>query len=200
MSLLSATCRRINAYRHLVCTSVSPLSIARTLSTAPQNTYDSKKFAGYKVLYNLETIKNISILNRLKYRMTIAAAVIVPGCSALDSLGFLSADFSQPLSFLTIAITFFFHGVGLFCNNVIGYIYFKPKSDDLKISYVNYWGKRIDIDADAKTVKCTENSSLLYRPVFNTVTTESTKAKLRLYVKGKVMDEKYFDNIFGIPF
>lgn len=101
MSLLSATCRRINPYRHLLCTSVSPQSIARTSSTAPKNTYDSKKFAGYKVLYNLDTIKNISIVNRLKYRMTIAAAVILPGCSALDSFGVISMDFSQPLSFLS---------------------------------------------------------------------------------------------------
>ncbi|XP_008544189.1 transmembrane protein 186 [Microplitis demolitor] len=199
MSLLTANCARLNLYRHLLRTSVSSQLAART-STSKPTLYESKRFPGYQVLYNFENIKNVSLVNRLKYRMSILSCIVIPSSMLLEVTNLMPLSMSEAFTFLTVAVTIFFHGIGLFCNNVIGYIYSKPKSNDLKISYVNYWGKRIDINANAKTITCTESSNMFFRPLFNSVKTETTKFPLKLYVKGKVMDEKHFDNIFGIPF
>lgn len=100
MSLLTANCARLNLYRHLLRTSVSSQLAART-STSKPTLYESKRFPGYQVLYNFENIKNVSLVNRLKYRMSILSCIVIPSSMLLEVTNLMPLSMSEAFTFLS---------------------------------------------------------------------------------------------------
>lgn len=96
------------------------------------------------------------------------------------------------------SISLFFHSVGYFCNNVVGFIYIKKNTDDLMISYVSFWGKRINVETTISDMKYIESTNLMFSPLFNKLKLPKRKLSLRLYSKGKIIDEGEFYRTLGI--
>lgn len=95
------------------------------------------------------------------------------------------------------------HTIGFTCNNLVGTIYMKDKDDlenqDVIISYINYWGKRIDLKTTVDDIiPFTENMRNTSNSLYKILSTKSCKQKLKVYIKyGKITEEASFSNIFG---
>ncbi|XP_011308603.1 transmembrane protein 186 [Fopius arisanus] len=162
--------------------------------------YESKKWPGYHVIYNLENVKTISILNRLKLHTTIVSGVTIPMIITSEVTLGLTSAFVHNATFLFGAVALFLHGVGYFANNVVGIIYAKKDSDDLKIAYVSYFGKRMDIDTNFNDISSPEPKTRFRSPIFTPLFIASKKKNLRLFIKGKIIDEQKFDKLLGVSF
>lgn len=99
-----------------------------------------------------------------------------------------------------MAVTIFFHGIGFFGNNVVGFVYAKKNSDELKISYVNYWGKRVDVDTSFSDVTCIESKSFIRSPLFNILQLKSLNKSLKLCAEGNIVDDNKYNKLCGIGF
>lgn len=94
------------------------------------------------------------------------------------------------------------HTIGFTCNNLVGTIYVKDKdleNQNVIISYINYWGKRIDLRTTVDDIiPFTENFMNTSNSLYKILSIKSCKQKLKVYTKyGKVTEEATFSNIFG---
>ncbi|XP_034939218.1 uncharacterized protein [Chelonus insularis] len=194
MYLLTVHCRRLNHYTKLLRTPAVSAIYNRFAA------YDSTKFPGYKVVYVLDHIQRIGSINRLKYRISISTAVFLPVVYGLLSIHSLSYETAVIFAFYTLTTTLFFHAVGIFCNNVVGYIYAKNQTKEVIVSYVDFWGRRIDVNTKYADINITESNNIIRKSTFNDLKIDSHNKTLKFYINGKILDDKLLDKICGINF
>ncbi|XP_063995789.1 transmembrane protein 186-like [Diachasmimorpha longicaudata] len=199
MSLLVNNCWRLTSLSRGFLRS----SVVSSQFVPHQNSsgkFESKKWPGYHVIYNLPHVKRLSIINRMKLKGTILSSISIPAVLLMEvNLGTLSAMAHNAAMIFGI-ITVFFHSIGYFANNVIGIIYAKKDSNDIKISYVTYFGKRVDLDTTYDDISCPEPMSRFRDPLFNPVIVASQKKKLRLFAQGNIIDDEKFSKVIGAEF
>ncbi|XP_073968230.1 transmembrane protein 186-like [Bombus fervidus] len=172
-------------------------------SNKKSSTIKSEKFPGYKVIYILPSVKYPYIFNKLKRNYTIATGAFIPVTTSLEILNFMS--FMENLSFTACncLLVFILHTIGFMCNNLVGTIYIKDKDDSenqsVIISYINYWGKRMDIRTTVDDIiPFTENYRNTFNSFYKTLGIQSCKLKLTVNTKyGRIVEEPSFSNIFG---
>lgn len=86
--------------------SLRSMQLLRSSSAASQiiarhSSYESKMFPGYSVIYCLDPIRTVCIINRVKRNSTIVAGVMLPASYVLEAMSIL------PYS---VAATFMFSG------------------------------------------------------------------------------------------
>ncbi|KAF7993104.1 hypothetical protein HCN44_005885 [Aphidius gifuensis] len=175
--------------------SLGPAAATERLAIPKDPIINSKKFPEYDVIYSFDSITNVGLLNRMKLRSTILFGVGFPIANGLEVMNLLPTDGSLGFAVIAGSVAFFCHGIGLFCTNVIGYIYAKKNSDQLKISYVGYFGKRHDIDTTYDDVWFPETKHKLF-PLFNKVSIDNLKLNLKIFVDGKVIDEAKYMKLY----
>ena len=98
------------------------------------------------------------------------------------------------------------HTIGFLCNNIVGAIYLKEDGkdkEDLKkqkiiISYVNYWGTRIDLKTTADNIiPFAEDYTNVSNDFFKTLHVKSSNQKFKVYLKYGKIGKPSFYNIFG---
>ncbi|XP_028174665.1 transmembrane protein 186 [Ostrinia nubilalis] len=98
----------------------------------------------FETVFSFPSIKYIAIINRLKMYHIFGTSIGIPGCGVLEM-----ANAVPPTTFLSasyIGLT----GAALLClatlpfRNIIGFLYISEDNKYIKISSVNYWGKRVD--------------------------------------------------------
>lgn len=167
------------------------------LKDSPRNVA-SEKFPGYNVIYQLNTVQYISTFNRLKYHYTLFITGAIPVASCLWLFNAISQETYAPLICFASILTIMIHITGLLCNNVVGFIYLNEDQKSMKLSYVNYWGKRKDVDLQPINIIPLSKTNIRNNKMYNTLKLSIIKKPLKLYIKdGEILDEECFSNIFG---
>ncbi|XP_043594656.1 transmembrane protein 186-like isoform X2 [Bombus pyrosoma] len=149
----------------------------------------------YKNLYNFVHSSEQSGL-----RFTGA---LVPVTVSLQMLDFMSTVENLSFTACNCLLVLMLHTIGHTCNNLVGTIYIKDKDDlenqNVIISYINYWGKRIDLRTTVDDIiPFTENYMNTSNSLYKILSMKSCKQKLKVYTKyGKITEEASFSNIFG---
>ncbi|XP_017792726.1 PREDICTED: uncharacterized protein LOC108574614 [Habropoda laboriosa] len=158
-------------------------------------TVNSTRYPDYKIIYNFPYVLHASLLNIMKRNFLLFMGASIPITVILQMLGYITVK--TGISF--IASGFVVLGplqlICLFCNNSIGAIYLKDNKNVI-ISYLNYWGKRVDLstDVDDIIVGSTVPSTV---PLYKMIHMKSCKAKLKLHTKyGKIIEESNYHDIF----
>ncbi|XP_015112673.1 transmembrane protein 186 [Diachasma alloeum] len=199
MSLLANNCRRLTS----LSSSFLRSPVVSSQFVPHQNAskkYESKKWPGYHVIYSLPDVKRVSLMSRLKLQVTVISGIAIPAVCLMEVNWGLTSAFVHNATFMFGAICFFLHGVGYFSNNVIGIIYAKKDSNDIKIAYMSYFGKRVDIDTTYDDISCPEPKTMFRNPLFSPLVVESQKKKLKLFVQGKIIDSDKFYKLLGVAF
>ncbi|XP_072932010.1 transmembrane protein 186 [Epargyreus clarus] len=111
------------------------------------STVCSRKFCSskqFETVFSFPSIKYVALLNRLKVYHLFGTCTIIPSCGLMEM-----ANIMPEYTFLTaayIGLT----GAALFAigsapfRNVIGFLYISDDNQLIKISSVDFWGKRKD--------------------------------------------------------
>jgi len=95
--------------------------------------------------------------------------------------------------------TIWIHSLGIFCNNLIGYIYIKLDKRKVILSYVDYWGKRIDMEITIdEIIPMSDNAIGITDYLYKKILFTSQKQKLKINMKlGRIIDMDKFNHILG---
>ncbi|EZA57474.1 hypothetical protein X777_02482 [Ooceraea biroi] len=97
-----------------------------------------------------------------------------------------------------ILFTLWLHSFGIFCNNLVGYIYLKQDNSRIILSYVNYWGKRTDLESPVNDViPMSDNPRRITDFLFKKITFLSRKETLKLNMKFGLITHDNFKYILG---
>ncbi|XP_050579980.1 transmembrane protein 186-like [Bombus affinis] len=167
------------------------------------STIKSEKFPDYKIIYMFPYAIYPYILNKLKRNYTVGIGALIPVTVSLQMLDFMSSMENLSFTACNCLLVLMLHTIGFTCNNLVGTIYMKDKDDlenqDVIISYINYWGKRIDLKTTVDDIiPFTENMRNTSNSLYKILSMKSCKQKLKVYIKyGKITEEASFSNIFG---
>ncbi|XP_028044044.1 transmembrane protein 186 [Bombyx mandarina] len=98
----------------------------------------------YETVFTFPFIKYIAIFNRLKLYHCVAAGVVMPSCGVLEMLQVFSENTFFTAAYLGITVGSLLSIASLPFKNIIGFLYISDDNRHIKISYVDYWGKRQD--------------------------------------------------------
>ncbi|CAH1389861.1 unnamed protein product [Nezara viridula] len=106
-----------------------------------------------------------------------------------------------PLAFSTVGIasTIALFSVGQLFSRLIGYVYVSRNQKQIKLAYLNFWGKRIDIICDIKDVTPLDDNpsssikDFLYKTVW--ISTYDKPLKINLS-NGQILDGDLFKHSF----
>ncbi|XP_017759556.1 PREDICTED: uncharacterized protein LOC108550343, partial [Eufriesea mexicana] len=159
-------------------------------SNNTSSTIKSIKFQGYKVIYLFPYIVHARIFNKLKCSYTILISATIPVSISLKILDFISSE--QNLNFVCagLILTSSLHVSAYICNNVVGSICYKDddkylEDQEIIISYINYWGKRIDFKTTVNNITPFSENPTTYNYLYESLNAKSCNKnlKLKMYIK-----------------
>ncbi|KAL6425718.1 hypothetical protein ACFW04_009660 [Cataglyphis niger] len=159
----------------------------------------STRFAGYKVIYSFPYIKYASIINMVKYKITIFTAAVVPVMVGLYLTDTVSLETTTSAIASGVITTVWLHSLGILCNNLIGYVYMKLDKQKIILSYVDYWGKRIDMETPIdEIIPISDNPISITDVLYKKVMFFSQKQRLKINIKlGQIIDMDNFKCTLG---
>ncbi|KAL0107103.1 hypothetical protein PUN28_015561 [Cardiocondyla obscurior] len=159
----------------------------------------SEKFPDYKVLYIFPFVKKISSVNILKRKFTILNGIGIPVSIGLSLTGILTVDTTITLITTGLTITLWQHTLGLLCNNLVGYIYWKSDDGKVILSYIDYWGNRVDLKTSTNEINfISDNPTSFTDPLYKKIILPSQKLSLKINLKhGQIVDIENFRCIIG---
>lgn len=90
--------------------------------------------------------------------------------------------------------------IGFFGTNLVGFIHLKEDNKSVKISYANFWGRRIVLDFPIDDL-WQINDLPVTNPFYYTLRRFSTKDTLKFNIKhGIIVDKDKFQIVFGDNF
>ncbi|XP_060815733.1 uncharacterized protein LOC132907023 [Bombus pascuorum] len=166
------------------------------------STIKSNKFPDYKIIYMLPQIKYPYFFNKLKRNYTIATGAFIPVTTSLEMLNYMTPTENLCFTACNCLFVLTLHTIGFMCNNLVGTIYIKDKDDsenqNIIISYINYWGKRIDVRTTVDDIiPFTENNRNTSNSIYKILGIQSCKLKLTVNTKHGIIIEPSFSNIIG---
>ncbi|KYN11640.1 PREDICTED: transmembrane protein 186 [Trachymyrmex cornetzi] len=160
----------------------------------------STKFPDYEVIYMLPFAKQACSLNVIKYRFTIFVGVATPAIIGLHLTSILSYDVISVSIAIGVLTTIWLHVLGILCNNLIGYVYLKLDEKKVILSYIDYWGKRIDLKVSFNEIYPMSDNPIsitdsLYKKIMLTSRTKNLKINMKF---GQIIDVDKFRCILGM--
>lgn len=159
----------------------------------------SEKYPEHELIYTFPYIGYVQILNVLKRNATILAGASIPISIALQASDFIVQQETINLISISLIFACWCHVTCFVCNNLIGSIYFKEDNQEVIISYLNYWGKRIDLKTNIGNITpLTETPLNICYFLYRNLSIESHKQKLKLIIRqGRIIEETHFANVIG---
>ncbi|XP_075973504.1 transmembrane protein 186 [Anticarsia gemmatalis] len=119
------------------------LTADRCLCTIKEDTSKSSAIK-FETVFTFPTIKYVSILNRLKVYQILGASVAIPGSGILEALNAVPSGTLLTASYIGLTGAAVLSVATLPFRNTIGFIYISEDNTQVKISSMDFWGKRID--------------------------------------------------------
>ncbi|XP_054016745.1 transmembrane protein 186 [Hylaeus anthracinus] len=160
----------------------------------------SVKYPDYKIIYSFPYVRYTSFLNVLKRNQTIVTGALIPIFAGLQLLNIVSMDDNLSVIVTSCSITLALHIPALLCNNLVGVIYFKEDDQTVILSYLNYWGTRVDLKTDVANITPLSETPLnINHRFYRILNIKSQKEKLKLYIlHGDIHERVDFETAFGI--
>lgn len=90
------------------------------------------------------------------------------------------------------------YSVGIIFYKLVGAIYLSSDSSTIKISYLDFWGKRVDVSCPVSDVIPFSEINERSRDIYVNLRRYSTPQTLRFTLHfGTVIDTKLFTDVFG---
>lgn len=175
------------------------LLTSRHLSDSSNTLVKEKTRPAYTLIYKLPYINAAYAINRMKRHMTLLSVVALPLSLILNTPSV--SHITHVIGIYAITTAVLFHMIGYFCNNLIGLVYLKEDSKNIKISYLSTWGKRVDMYIDISEMCDPTNEPIrMINKFYQIIRFHSSNKILKLSVSyGQIVDKKKFQNTFGIP-
>lgn len=102
--------------------------------------------------------------------------------------------------FTEVLTIMWLHSLGILCNNLVGYVYLKLDEKKVILSYIDYWGKRIDLKVSFNEIYPMSDNPIsftdpLYKKIILTSQTEILKINMKM---GRIIDIDKFKCILGM--
>ena len=189
--------------RKPICTSQTHLN-----AKAPQD--DT-----FRQIYKFSLIRGFAVFNRLKVYQTVATAVAIPGSVILNLTGVVGTEDVIGTCVVGIETTIFdrisntqlhsvgisgclmFYSMGYFTKNVVGILSVNQKESDIKVAYVDFWGKRVDELIPAGDVMTQSDLPVsVTDPVYKRLQRFSNDDTLKIITFGSaIVDEECFNRV-----
>ncbi|XP_012221177.1 transmembrane protein 186 [Linepithema humile] len=165
----------------------------------PNTEIVSTRFSDYKIIYTFPYIKHVRAINVVKRRLTFFVAAAVPVIVGLHLADIISFDIASSSIASGILLTTWLHSLGIFCNNLIGCVYVKLDEEKVILSYMNYWGKRTDLETTlSEIIPLSDNQFSIIDPLYRKVQFATKDQKLKINLKlGQITDIKNFKCVLG---
>ncbi|XP_024878996.1 transmembrane protein 186 [Temnothorax curvispinosus] len=160
----------------------------------------SERFPDYKIIYIFPFVKQVCGINVVKRRVTIFAAAATPVIIGLHLAGILPLDLTVVTITTGAIMTLWLHTLGLLCNNLVGYVYLKLDEKKVILSYIDYWGKRIDLETPLDEIfPMSDNPISITDSLYRKIVFASQKPNLKINMKfGRIVDVENFRYVLGI--
>lgn len=168
------------------------------VSTPDKTNRDISK--SWTPIYKFEHIKFFLALNNLKKYQMLGTAILVPASVVMD----IATENSLELPILTSAIGF--SGIlalvvaSYALKGSVGFVYTNTQDPDVvKLSYMNFWGVRTDVEMMIdEVVPLSEIPTTFLNRYFTTLRFHGDPLKLKLFYKiGNIIDQIEFERVFG---
>lgn len=145
----------------------------------------------YETVFSFPFIKYVALFQRLKVYHLTGTSIAIPGCGLMEIMDVLPPGALYAAAYIGVTGTAVLSLFSLPFKNIIGYLYIRVDNQKIKISSVDFWGKRKDrivkvddwcplLDIQPKTLDALYLSPQL-----------SDGTKYKLFVKfGNVLDAK----------
>lgn len=101
--------------------------------------------------------------------------------------------------FIGIILTAWLHTLAIPCNNLVGYIYLKSNEKRVILSYVDYRGKRVDMETTLdEIVPLSDNPISITDSIYKKILFASQKRRLKIILKmGCILDPENLKYTLG---
>ncbi|KAH8384688.1 hypothetical protein KR093_005426, partial [Drosophila rubida] len=157
-------------------------------------------FTEWRPIYQLPMVRWIAAFNRLKIYQAGITAAVTPLAFGLAQSGQISGDALGICASLGVSGLITLSLCSYVSSNVIGFIYINHRQDQLKLAYVDFWGRRQEVLVDIEDIlpdwELKRSIRLgIYQPI-------SLRADEKQHYKllqrfGIILDPLMFECIFG---
>ncbi|XP_068448734.1 transmembrane protein 186 [Clinocottus analis] len=152
----------------------------------------------YTMIYTMPHIKLLRAVSRMKLLQTAITVVIWPLVCIFYFQGVVPFSLVSYTTGIALFAGVMMYTASHFFRKVVGFMYLDPSQNTLKVSHLNFWGRRCDIYlpvSDVMTIGDTGDS------------VKETIMKLKRYSSpqtlyfsthfGRVVDQQAFEKVFG---
>ncbi|XP_073996870.1 transmembrane protein 186 [Rhodnius prolixus] len=152
----------------------------------------------YKVIYRLPQITLCSVLNKFKRLQLVAATTSIPGSFIANYFNVCDPSLPTVVTTIALASTVAIFSIGQLCTELIGYVYFSEDKQEVKLAYLDYWGRRKEAIYGVEDFLPLTNSprfpsDFLFRRLYLYNSRHPFKLSLKY---GKIVDEDSFKTVF----
>jgi len=153
---------------------------------------------GYLPIYQFPYIRFCQLCCRTKVYQSVVVTLAIPYQVYADPaiLGTASFGFLVGISSFSLVTLLV---MGEFFRRFVGFIYYHPKHKTVRIAHLNFWGHREDALYRLRDITpLTETETNLNQFYIRIKTYTDSRAEFWVnFEKGKVLDRKHFEGIFG---
>lgn len=179
-------------------------SVTEPTTTAVEAVKKSVEFddgyTDWRPIYKLPLIRLVAAINRLKVYQAVATVAVTPLAFGLSQAGHVSGDTLGVCAALGVSGLMTLSLTSWAFKNIIGYIYVNEQQDQLKFAYVDFWGRRKELQVDIEDVLPDwelqrSRRFFIYQPI---CLRDGNKQRFKLLLRfGIVTDPIIFEGLFG---
>ncbi|KAK7790795.1 hypothetical protein R5R35_012053 [Gryllus longicercus] len=174
------------------------LSLRNCSSQISKYSYDKQSpSTQYIKIFEMPIIRTCRIISRFKLYHTALTAFVIPSSVLMYSTGFLEKVPIEPMV-IGLAGCVIFYGSGYFLNNLIGAVYVNKSLDTVKLSYIDFWGQRMNMECPINDIVPLSDQPI-EKKLFKMTKVElhSSPQKLKIATEhGEILLNRAFDNVF----
>ncbi|XP_061713416.1 transmembrane protein 186 [Cydia pomonella] len=106
--------------------------------------HDHDRTGKFETVFSFPFARHIATLNRMKLYHIIGTSLAIPGCGLLETLSVFPEYSFLAASYIGVTGAILFSLASLPFNNAIGFLYISEDNKLIKISSVDFWGRRKD--------------------------------------------------------
>ncbi|XP_063362075.1 transmembrane protein 186 [Cydia amplana] len=149
-------------------------------SSSAKVSHDHDRTEKFETVFSFPFVRHIATFNRMKLYHLIGTSFAIPGCGLLQTLSVLPENSFLAASYIGVTGGILFSLASLLLNNAIGFLYISEDNKLIKISSVDFWGRRRDriVSADEWIPLLDMNQKITDAIYLSPQLTDGTKYKL----------------------
>nr|XP_022916561.1 transmembrane protein 186 [Onthophagus taurus] len=176
---------------------ISSLKIKESNSNQPEiSNKRNNENEDFTTIYKFPHITALSTLNKLKIYHTFVTVLGIPGSIILNQANLIQSDAIYITSAIGISGCLVLYSLSYLSKDFIGFLYVSKDFNQIKVSSIDYWGKRKDEIVDAQDIvplsdlKFSVTDGMYFRLMRYSIPKKYWKINTRY---GVVLDKKKFE-------